>query len=95
VHLTLNNALRTSEVDGREMDERDPCGPFLSSAAYVIRSNFHATLKATPGQLVSGRDMILPIHFLEDWRAIEQQRQQEMVRNNKRENSSIKIMIIE
>jgi hypothetical protein len=28
VHLTLNYALRTAEVDGREMDERDPWGPF-------------------------------------------------------------------
>jgi hypothetical protein len=45
VHLTLNNELSTDEVDGRELDERDPCGPFLSSAAYAIRSTFHTTLK--------------------------------------------------
>jgi transposase InsO family protein len=38
VHLTLNDSLRTSEIDGREMDEKDPWGPFLSSAAYAIRS---------------------------------------------------------
>jgi hypothetical protein len=29
----LNYALRTAEVDGRELDERDPWGPFLSSDA--------------------------------------------------------------
>jgi hypothetical protein len=28
VHLMLNDALMTAEVDGREMDERDPWGPF-------------------------------------------------------------------
>jgi hypothetical protein len=28
VHLTLNDSLRTAEVDGREMDEKDPWGPF-------------------------------------------------------------------
>jgi hypothetical protein len=70
------------------MDEKDPWGPFLSSAAYAIRSTFHTTLKATPGQLVFGRDMVLPIQFMADWGAIEQQRQKEMGRNNRRENAS-------
>jgi lipopolysaccharide biosynthesis regulator YciM len=54
------------------MDEKDPWGPFLSSAAYAMRSTFHTTLKATPGQLVFGRDMVLPIKFMADWGAIEQ-----------------------
>jgi hypothetical protein len=45
----LNDALKTSEVDGRELDERDPWGPFLPSVAYAIHSTLHATLKATPG----------------------------------------------
>jgi hypothetical protein len=75
VHLTLNDSLRTAEIDGREMDEKDPWGPFLASAAYAICSTFHTTLKATPGQLVFGRDMVLPIKFMADWGAIEQQRQ--------------------
>jgi hypothetical protein len=44
-----------------------PADHFLSSAAYAIRSTFHTTLKATPGQLVFGRDMVLPINFIADW----------------------------
>jgi hypothetical protein len=88
VHLTLNDALRTAEVDGREMDDKDPSGPFLSSDAYAIRSIFHTTLKATPGQLVFGRDMVLPIKFMADWGGVEQQCQNEMGRNNRRENAS-------
>jgi hypothetical protein len=80
-HLTLNDSLRTAEIDGREMDEKDHWGPFLSSAAYAIRSTFHTTLKATPGQLVFGRDMALPIKFMADWGEIEQQCQKEMGRN--------------
>jgi hypothetical protein len=63
VHLKLNDSLRTAEIDGREMDGKDPSGPFLSSAAFAIRSTFHITLKATPGQLVIGRDMLLPINL--------------------------------
>jgi hypothetical protein len=70
------------------MDEKDPWGPFLSSAAYAIRITFHTTLKATPGQLVFGRDMVLSIKFMSDWGEIEQQPQKEMGRNNRRENAS-------
>jgi hypothetical protein len=48
------------------MDDKDQWGPFLSSAAYAIRSIFHTTLKATPGKLLFGRDMVLPIKFMAD-----------------------------
>jgi hypothetical protein len=88
VHLTINASLRTAEIDGRGKDKKDPWGPFLSSAAYAIRSTFHTTLKATPGQLVFGNDTVLPIKFMADWGAIEQQRQKEMGRNNRREKAS-------
>jgi hypothetical protein len=54
-------------VDGRELDEKDPWGPFLSSAAYAIRSTFNTILKATPEQLVFERDMVLPMTFMTDW----------------------------
>jgi hypothetical protein len=64
---TLNDALRTAEVYGRELDEQDPWGPCLSSSAYAIPSTFHTTLKATPGQLVFGRDMVITITFVADW----------------------------
>jgi hypothetical protein len=70
------------------MDEKDPWGPFLSSATYAICSTFHTTLQATPGKLLFGRDMVLPIKFMADWGAIEQQRQKEMGRTNRRENAS-------
>jgi hypothetical protein len=57
------------------LDEKDPWGHFLSSDAYAIGSTFHFTLKATPEQLMFGRDMVLSITFMTDWGAIEQQRQ--------------------
>jgi hypothetical protein len=60
----------------------------LSSAGYAIRSTFHTTFKATPAQLVFGRDMVLPINFVADWGEIERQRQKEMARYNKRVNAS-------
>jgi hypothetical protein len=63
-------------------------GSILSSTAYEICSTFHTTLKATPGQLVFGRDMVLPITFMAYWGEIEQQRQKEMARNNRRDKAS-------
>jgi hypothetical protein len=79
----------TAEVDGEELDERDQWGPFFSSDAYAIRSTFHTTLKGTPGQLLFGRDMILSINVVAEWGAIEQQCQNEMAHNSKRETSRI------
>jgi hypothetical protein len=60
----LNDALRTAEIDGRELDDKYPWGPFLSSAVYAIHSTFHTTLKATPGKWVFGRDMVLPKNLM-------------------------------
>jgi transposase InsO family protein len=86
VHLVLGDALRTFELHEREMDVNDPWSSFLASAAFAIRSTYHTTLKATPGQLVFGRDMLLPIKFKANWAEIKARRQEEMRRNNEREN---------
>ena len=88
VHQVLNNCLRTYELEERELDERDPWGPFLAAAAFAIRSTFHTTLQASPAQLVFGRDMLLPITFQVDWATIHQRKQDEMNRNNERENKN-------
>lgn len=34
---------------------------FLSTARFAIRATYHTTLQAFPGQLVFGKDMILPM----------------------------------
>ena len=46
------------------------------------------TLEASPGQLVYGRDMLLPIRFNYDWAEIRRKRQKEINRNNAHENKS-------
>jgi hypothetical protein len=61
------------------------------SAAFAIRSTYHTTLKATPGQLVFGRDMLLPIKFKANWAEIKARHQEEMRHNNERENKGRKI----
>jgi hypothetical protein len=90
VHLVLGDALRTFELQERELDATDPWSPFLASAAFAIRSTHHTTLGASPGQLVFGRDMLLPIKFKANWAEIKARRQDEIRRNNERENKSRK-----
>ena len=66
VHQVLGNALRSFELENRELDDYQPFEPFMSAVAYAIRSTYHTTLQASPGQLVFGRDMLLPIRFKTD-----------------------------
>jgi hypothetical protein len=87
VHQVLNDAIRTFELSKEELDKNDPFSSFLSAAAFAIRSTYHTTLGASPGQLVFGRDMILPIKFKAQWAEIRQRRQTEMKRNQMRENN--------
>jgi hypothetical protein len=67
VHLVLADALRTFELQEREMDANDPWASLLANAAFAIRSTYHTTLGASPGQLVFCRDMLLPIKFKANW----------------------------
>jgi len=87
VHQVLGNALRTFELEDKELDTNDPWGPFLSAAAWAIRSTVHTTLDATPGQLVFGRDMLLPIQIKTDWARIRQRKQDIINVNNRKENA--------
>ena len=86
VHAVLNDIFRTFELEERELDEVDPWGEFLSAAAFAIRATYHTTLQATPAQLVFGRYMILPITVQANWDLIKERRQEEINRNNRREN---------
>ena len=62
-------------------------GSLLSAAAWAIRSTAHTTLDATPGQLVFGRDMLLPIQIKTDWARIRQRKQDIINVNNRKENA--------
>ena len=58
VHQTLHNMLRTFDLQLQEFDPIEPWQGYLSTVAYSIRSTYHTTMKATPAELVYGRDMI-------------------------------------
>ena len=61
-------------------------GLFLSATAWAIRSTVHTTLDSTPGQLIFGRDMLLPIQLKTDWARIRQRKQDIIDYNVRREN---------
>ncbi len=86
VHQVLGNSLRTFELENQDLPKENPFEPFLTATAYAIRSTYHTTLQATPGQLVFGRDMILPIQFKADWARIALRKQERINASNEQEN---------
>ncbi len=87
VHQTLGNMVRAFELEDHYLDEDDPWAGILNAAAFAIRSTYHTTLKASPGQLVFGRDMIFNIKHVANWHAIKERKQKIIQKNNENENS--------
>ena len=87
VHQVLGNCLRSFNLEQKEFDPNDPFEEFLTTAAYVsIQSSHHTTLGYSPAQLVFGRDMFMPVNFQVDWEKIKANKQNRILKNNKREN---------
>ena len=87
IHQVLGNMLRTFKLETNYLDTDDPWAGILSATAFAIRNTYHTTLKATPGQLVFGRDLIFNTKFIADWKEIRQRKQRTIQYNNKRENN--------
>ena len=87
IHQVTGDMLRTRYVRG--IDDLDPTYPWLgilSSVRQAVRSLVHTTTRATPTQLVFGRDALLNISFEADWQYIKERKQHRILQNNKREN---------
>ena len=68
------------------MNIGDPWDGVLAAAMFALRATYHTTLKATPSQLVFGRDAITNIMFEANWEEIKQQKQKRINKNNQKEN---------
>jgi len=88
IHLTLGNMLRSYELEEQDLDDDHPFDEFLNAAAWALRSTYHTVLNATPGQLVYGRDMLLPVQYKADWAAIALKKHQQILKDNLRENKT-------
>ena len=59
----MASMVRSKDLETSEDVDFDWQG-VLAAAAYGIRSTYHTTLKASPGQLVFGRDMLFNIRHV-------------------------------
>ena len=88
IHQTVGNLIRTFEVNETEVDEDDPWSGILAAVMFATRATFHTTLRATPMQLVFGRDAVLNTKFKANWKLIKENKQKRIKQNNKQENKS-------
>ncbi len=85
IHQTIGNIIRTLTAN-QEIDEDDPWSGLLAAVMFATRATYHTTLKATPMQLVFGRDAILNTKFEANWKLIKQNKQKRIQQNNANEN---------
>lgn len=86
VHQVLGNMLRTFGMTQKSSKNID-WNQVLQPCAWAVRSTYHTTMEATPGQLVFGRDMIYDIKFKANWEYIRKRKQNIIDTSNKRENA--------
>ena len=88
IHQTIGNMIRTLEP--QFLTEPDPVPQIISAVRFAVISTYHTTLKATPMQLVFGRDAILNTKFQANWNYIKNSKQKLIQKNNERENAKRK-----
>jgi transposase InsO family protein len=87
-HQTLHTMIATLDLRSKaDVEAHESWAGILSAVAFAMRSTVHTTMKATPMQLVYGRDAILNIRFQPDWAFIHDNRQRRIIQNNERENA--------
>jgi len=59
----------------------------LAAHGKALNSTVHNAARATPTQLVFGRDAMLNASFQADWQFIKERKQRLIIQNNKRENT--------
>jgi hypothetical protein len=88
-HKTLHNLINAQIIRGtQDLDEDDPWTGVLSATRFGMNSTVHTTNRATPAQLVFGRDAITNTTFIADWQYIKERKQRLIHQNNVRENST-------
>jgi hypothetical protein len=89
IHQVAGDMLRTRNVQSRnDLDKDSPWTGILSAIRQAVRSIVHTTTRATPTQLVFGRDALLNVSFEADWQYIKERKQHRILQNNKRENAT-------
>ena len=88
VHKTVHQMI--DSLDIKNKNDLDPDFGFsgiLSAIRGAIRAVVHTTTRATPSQLVFGRDALLNVSFEANWQYIKERKQRLIVQNNRKENA--------
>jgi hypothetical protein len=76
IHAVFTNILCIAKLDMAELVNASDIHIFLSDAAWAICSTHHTVLKALPGAMIYGQDMLFDIIlFIADWKKIGEHRQ--------------------
>ena len=86
--------LHTADIFMSDTVSESDIADFLTNVAWAIRSTYHTVLKASPGAVIFGRDMLFDIPFLADWNKIGEYRQHQTDHNTKHEKSHMLIGIL-
>ncbi len=86
IHAVFTNILRTAELDMAKLVNESAIYIFLSDATWAICSTHHTVLKASPGAVIFGQDMLFDIPFIADWKKIGEYRQKLTDLNTAHEN---------
>ena len=68
INQVLSNLVQTYNLHEKNIYDTDPCMGILPAATFAVRSTYYLTKDKSPGQIVFGRDMILPINHIADWK---------------------------
>jgi transposase InsO family protein len=86
-HQTIRNMIRSQNIQSKNDLENGDWTGVLNAVRFAMRATLHTTMRATPMQLVYGRDAVHNIRFEADWQYLKARRQQVIKHNNERENS--------
>jgi len=75
--------IRSAQItDKKDLDEFFGFQGVLAACRKAMNSTVHATSRATPTQLVFGRDAMLNASFQADWQFIKERKQRLILQNN-------------
>jgi len=90
-HKTLHNMIRSAQTkDRQDLDSLLGFKGVLAACRKAMNSTVHTAARATPTQLVFGRDAMLNASFQADWQFIKERMQRLIIQNNKCENAKRK-----
>jgi hypothetical protein len=85
-HQTLHSVLATKEI-GQGVNPQERWEGIIAAVGFAMGATVRTSMRATPMQLVFGRDAIHNMWFQADWQYIKESRQKLIIQNNDRENA--------